>query len=656
MTTVALGALDPGPTNVDEAGAETEPARSALVALLADAGHPVYDLTTALAAEGGTALVALARWTPEVAETLSRRAWETSARWLPVCLDGGLVLVGPMLGPDTSACLGCAESARLTSMGPKVPHNVPGLRLGGVPAPVVGPVLVALAAAMLADPQRYDATVVAIRADRATCSTHRVRPRGGGCHVCAPLPADGPEPVQGLTEAHLTTDPDSLRAPNPRTGRPDLRDALFDWRYGPVAHVFRAERLPVPLVTAELVGESAVREGGYGRAVGYAEAEQVALFESVERLTGMRPRRRRTVVEASFAELGPDIAIDPVTLGPHDPRYHDHPAFHLTPYRPDLRVRWVYGWSLRHRRPVAVPEHVAYWGLPRGRGPQFLYESSNGCGLGNSRTEAVLYGLFEVAERDAFLMAWYARTPLRRIALPDDDPLLPHLVDDLERIGYELLLFDATNDLGVPAVLGMTRYRGDDERAPVAFFAAGAHPNPRSAMRSAAAEAIVNTMMAPDLARSRPDYLDRDRLRPMLDRPELVHSLDDHVGLNTLPEAASRHTFLFDGGEPADWRELWPGLPAPTADLGRALDETVGRLGDLGLEVLAVDQTDPAIAERLGLYAAKVIVPGTLPMTFGQVNHRTLGLPRLLEVPYRLGRVPAPLHYEALPLHPHPFP
>ncbi|MEU3406617.1 hypothetical protein ABZ766_22130 [Streptomyces sp. NPDC006670] len=43
-------------------------------------------------------------------------------------------------------------------------------------------------------------------------------------------------------------------------------------------------------------------------------------------------------------------------------------------------------------------------------------------------------------------------------------------------------------------------------------------------------------------------------------------------------------------------------------------------------------------------------------MTFGHVNRRTLGLPRLLEVPHRLGRAAAPPRHAELPLHPHPFP
>src|SRR4029079_16555641 len=108
-----------------------------------------------------------------------------------------------------------------------------------------------------------------------------------------------------------------------------------------------------------------------------------------------------------------------------------------------------------------------------------------------SLVEAVLYGLFEVAERDAFLMAWYARTPLHQVALPHDDPVLPHLADRLEAVGYELTLFDATNDLDVPAVVALVTRCDRDPAAPQAYFAAGAHPDPRQAMRSAAIEAAL---------------------------------------------------------------------------------------------------------------------------------------------------------------------
>jgi ribosomal protein S12 methylthiotransferase accessory factor len=48
----------------------------------------------------------------------------------------------------------------------------------------------------------------------------------------------------------------------------------------------------------------------------------------------------------------------------------------------------------------------------------------------------------------------------------------------------------------------------------------------------------------------------------------------------------------------------------------------------------------------------KVIIPGTLPMTFGHHNRRPHDLPRLYEVPPGLG-YPRP---DGINPYPHPFP
>jgi ribosomal protein S12 methylthiotransferase accessory factor len=158
------------------------------------------------------------------------------------------------------------------------------------------------------------------------------------------------------------------------------------------------------------------------------------------------------------------------------------------------------------------------------------------------------------------------------------------------------------------------------------------------------------------MERTSPGRLDRERLRPMLDEPELVTVMDDHTALSTLPEARSRFDFLLAGAAPRPWQQVWPGTPQPAPDLGAFLAETTARVVRAGMDVVVVDQTDPVVRDALGLYAAKVLVPGALPMTFGHLYRRTRGLPRLLEVPWRLGRLPDRPRYEDLPLDPHPFP
>ncbi|UQX00033.1 YcaO-like family protein [Streptomyces sp. RerS4] len=435
-----------------------------------------------------------------------------------------------------------------------------------------------------------------------------------------------------------------------------MRAALHDERFGPVRRLFRTEDSAFCLTGAFVTDGRGIDEGGYGRARDFTASERIALFEAVERYAGMRPTARRTDLRASFAALGPGRALDPERLGLPDPAHHGHPSSLTVPYTPDLELDWVQGWSLTHRRPVAVPEHVAYWDVPGRDRPRVVYESSNGCGLGNSPEEAALYGLFEVAERDAFLMAWYAATPLRRITLPPDDLDTVLLADRAALVGYRLQILDATNDFGIPAVIAVCRYEGAHPDAPRMFLAAGAHHDPYAAIRSAVAEVVTNVLESAHRSFADGGPRDPDRLRPMLDRPELVTSLDDHVGVNTLPEAAPRLEFLFADTPRLRPEEAWPMAPAPVADLTELLAATVERLSRAGLEVITVDQSEPGVAAGLGLHCVKVVVPGSLPMTFGHVNHRTRGLPRLLEVPHRLGRVARPLRQEDLTPHPHPFP
>ncbi|GAA0280994.1 hypothetical protein GCM10010302_18480 [Streptomyces polychromogenes] len=622
---------------------------------------PVLGPEDALAATAGPAAVLLTRWTPGLAEELSRHALAHPVALVPVRLDGPLAVVGPLLAPGAAACLCCAEYQRLATAGGRVPWRSPELALAGVPSPALAGSLGALVRDLLdgegAGEDTGTALAHVVHQGRGTWSSHRLRPVGG-CAVCRPLPAasaTAPDPIPSAPRP--LPDPYVLRAPNPRTADPDrLREALYDERFGPVRGLSRAEDSAFSLTSALVTDGRAVDDGGYGRARDFAASERVALFEAVERLAGMRPTGRRTDLRASFAALGPDRAVDPERLGLPDPAHHGDPASPTVPYTPGLEMDWVRGWSLTRRRPVAVPEHVAYWDVPGPGRPRVVYESSNGCGLGNSPEEAALYGLFEVAERDAFLMAWYAATPLPRVQVPPDDLDTALLADRAALAGYRLLLLDATNDFGIPAVVAVCRYEGSRPDAPRMFLAAGAHHDPRSAIRSAVAEVVTNVLESAGRSFAEDGPRDPERLRPMLDRPELVVGLDDHVGLSALPEAGPRLEFLFADTPCRPVEEAWPGAPEPVADLSGLLTATAERLARAGLEVITVDQTEPGLRDRLGLHCVKVIVPGSLPMTFGHVNRRTRGLPRLLEVPHRLGRTGRPLRHEDLALHPHPFP
>jgi len=593
-------------------------------------------------------VVVLSDWTPGDLVDLAARAHRDGTTVLPIRGDGALVLIGPLTGLGIAGCVACAERARIAGLTGTLPETDT-IAMTGVVAPAALDLIDTLAREAIESMR--PGVQWAVRCDDFTASEHPVRPFGG-CEVCAPVPDDarwtlsmGSQPLP---------DPTVLRAANPRTDTATMRAVLVDWRQGPIRQLHRLEGAPMALVSAEVGDGHGRRQAGFGRGGDFLAAERVALFEALERVTGMAPRGRRSTVFGAYRDLAPG-AVDPERLGLHDEQYYDHPAFDLVPYSPETPTQWVHGCALPDGRSVLVPEHVAYWHAPRsvgGHRVRMLYESSNGCGLGNSLAEAILYGLLEVAERDAFLMAWYAQTALPAIAVPTDDLDVADLADQLDALDHDLLLFDATNDFGIPVVISMTLRRTRDPDRPNALFAAGAHPDPRVAIRSAVAEVVLDARNAAD---SRIGRFEPERLRPMLENPTLVRTMDDHVAVNGLAEARDRYAFLLDSRESQAWHEIWPDRPW-IPDLGHYLAETVRRLAAAGLDVIAVDQSESVSRELLGLHAAKVIVPGSLPMTFGEVYRRTRGLPRLLEVPAALGRASAALRYADLPLYPHPFP
>ncbi|WP_436533334.1 YcaO-like family protein [Actinoplanes sp. HUAS TT8] len=600
---------------------------------------------------GRPAVIVLPDWTPRSLARLGDRAVAAGTTLVTVRHDGAVTLLGPVMGPGLDGCLACAEDARRAAL--DLPGEPAGLTFGGAPAPVSTPVIVELIVEALRAPAAAARTMWMVRAGDATVSVHRP---GHGPHCAAGGPPPDEAAGAGFRPRPRPVPGPELRQPNPRTGVDRLRAALVDRVLGPVVALDPIDGMPLPLATATILA-GAGRESGHGRGVTPDQAERVALLEAVERRLAMRPHRRRTVLRAAFDELGPDRALDPAATGLPDPVYDHHPASLVTPYRPELPTTWVHGWSMTRRQTLAVPEHMAYYGIAATpAAPHFVDPNSNGCGLGNSLEEAILYGLCEVLERDAFLMAWYATTPLPRVAVPAGDPITPHLLDRLDELDYELRFFSATNDLALPVVIALATQRDPDSPAPHAYFAAAAHPDPRAAIRAAAVEIAVGVYAAAGLTGRHPRRLGRERALRMLADPAEVRDIDDHVALHAVPEARTRYEFLLHDEQPRPWTRVWPGAGDPGRDVTDVLTGVVDRLAAEGLDTVVVDQTDPGLRDRLGLHAARVIVPGTLPMTFGHVHRRTRGLPRLLEVPHRLGRAPAVLDHDRLALHPHPFP
>ncbi|MFE7408941.1 TOMM precursor leader peptide-binding protein [Streptomyces laurentii] len=409
--------------------------------------------------------------------------------------------------------------------------------------------------------------------------------------------------------------------------------------------------------TSATVGCFSSRSGDYlretfwgGHTDTYRSSTLIGVLEGLERFAGMRARGRAVTLTASLDELGPD-AVDPRETGLYTDDFHRANPW-VPPFTSDREVPWVWGWSLRDGRPRAVPEILAYYHKP-GIEHRFVQESSNGCASGGSLEEAVLSGLMEVLERDAFLLAWHGMQPLTEIdPATSADPLTRVMVERMAMYGYRARFFDTRIGFPVPVVTGVAeRFDGGTARM---CFGAGASLDPEAALAAALCEIATDSVqLLQRFERDEADY------RAMAADFTKITSLHDHPLVYAVPEMGRHADFLLRRSDPpaplavADLR--WERADGSGPDVRDDLLAAVEAVTSAGFDVVVVDQTAPE-QRALGLHTVKVLVPGLLPLDFGWTRQRARHMPRMRTALRAAGLRPDDLTEADLNPGPHPFP
>ncbi|MFI1966510.1 TOMM precursor leader peptide-binding protein [Streptomyces pathocidini] len=592
--------------------------------------------------------------------TVRTAADRAGTAWLPVRVELGHVVIGPYVAPGRAGCARCAATRRDRALGPDSPrarllHRF-GDRLADRPAPLLsawaGATVGELVSAELADvPGRLTTNaVVLLSLTSMAADAHPFLP-DPLCPQCGALPADRPPSLMGT--ARPKPDRDTYRVRDLGADWDTLVRTYVDGHTGVVRQLDVRTDYRFPMVSAPVHLPGAEQEAGFGRELDYAGCERTALAEALERLGGARPGGTRTTVRATYRDTA-ERAVHPAELGLYPPERYAEPGFPYAPFDPDLELNWVWGHSFRRNAPVLVPEDYAYYrtrhGNPLAR--PLAYEVSNGCALGGCLEEAALHGVVELAERDAFLLTWYARLPVPRVDLDTvADPRIGVLAERIRQdSGHRVAAFATTTEHGIPTAWVMAVHPAPGPE-PVAICAGGAHFDPERALLNGLLELAAN------LGWNRSAYREeRARIEAMVADPDLVREMRDHALLYCHPAAFDRFDFLLgtaarpvaEAFERADCRPRGEDIRADLA-------EVVARFTSRDQDVIVVDQTtDEHRAQDLA--CAKVIIPGLLPMTFGHRMRRTHGLPRLRQSPARLGYRARPLDPAEFNPHPHPFP
>nr|WP_239583469.1 TOMM precursor leader peptide-binding protein [Metabacillus iocasae] len=596
-------------------------------------------------------------WNPAIHQKAEEVLRSSGIRWLRGFVSFGEGVVGPLVCSDTPGCSQCVDMRRLMAGRDRkemwrlqqrlaadggLSHDAWASSTGVLQ---IAYLLVAEVQRILQGDEVYSkGRVCFINLRTLKSSWHTFLP-DPLCEVCSELPDDLPtsanislKPSPKINDSYRCRSIDDLNQVLVNDYL-DYRTGIFNGKMNDLIPPFADVGVNLPLFSGD--------EGVAGRTHSYATSELTAILEGLERSCGMKPRGKRTMVYDSYRNLR-DQALNPIKVGVHAKEQYARPDFPFESFDPDRSIKWVWGYSFLQKRPILVPELLAYYSL--GCEPGFVYETSNGCALGGSLEEAIFYGMLEVVERDSFLMTWYAKLPLPRLdPYSANDQELQLMIDRVRAVGgYDVHVYNSTMEHGIPSVWAMAKNR--KKKGLNIICAAGAHLDPVRAVKSS-----IHELAAMMLTLDEKLETNEEEFVKMLQNPSLVQKMDDHGMLYGLPQAQERLQFLLDDNRPLRSFEEEFNWKSPHSDLTNDLKDLLQKFRQLNLDVIVVDQSTEE-TKRNGLYCVKVLIPGMLPMTFGHHLTRITGLERVLRVPMELGYTKQPLTFDQLNAHPHPFP
>ncbi len=268
-----------------------------------------------------------------------------------------------------------------------------------------------------------------------------------------------------ILETHRSKTPDSTLN-FVRTIRETV--SMLDFR-----NATEVDRIGIPVFTCDRVRPDNSRTSHTGKGVSEIQAQVSLTMESIERYCSeYMDEYRPKIVLGSYAALKKKHNI----LNPEELVLSAR-----SNYAPDKEVEWVWGCDLCSNEDLLVPACAVYH--PFHQNGAFLFNThTNGIAAGNTCEEAVIHGLAEVVERDAWSINKY-KTQYSDALYLEDNPgndFIIRIFEKFDAADIEIVAKDLTTDIGIPVVAAFSRDLVHETMFPIDGF--GAHLDPRVAM------------------------------------------------------------------------------------------------------------------------------------------------------------------------------
>ena len=379
---------------------------------------------------------------------------------------------------------------------------------------------------------------------------------------------------------------------------------------------------------------------GVGKGATEGEAMLGALGEAVERYCASHAFEHAMFC-APWAKVR-ECAIAPPEFVLYSNRQYEQQNFAYRRWAPQDPVRWLRLCELPSGHQVFAPATLVYLAWPNPRAEDsFTAPTSNGLAAGPDLDSAILSGLYELIERDAFVINWMARLPAPKLQFGSLPALANSIRQHYASSGIEVQVFHMCTDLPVHVMMAIAIDRTGS--GPGALVGLGCHFNPGTALLKSLFE----------ICEARPGEVRRYRENPSaerLKRYQDVKTLEDHSAYLTVPERLGEFAFLLENGCNQNFADL---PDHSTGNLKSDLNRCIEILREAGCRVVFADVTTPDLA-GYPIRAVRTLATGLQPIHFGHAGAR-LGGRRLFELPKRLGFAPKVLSETDLNPCPHPL-
>ena len=214
-----------------------------------------------------------------------------------------------------------------------------------------------------------------------------------------------------------------------------------------VADITDLDRIGMPVFTAirPTAEDGAISIYG-GKGITKDHAKASAMMEGFERYSAEKQDSDETIIATAdeIAEKGNPVELKSLNL----PQQYEKEDVNA------LQLEWSLTHDLISGKDYYVPSHAVFHPYTPESNIRSLFKSNtNGLASGNILEEAILHGIFEVIERDAWSIFELTHKNYSQINLDSiESELINDTIDKFESEGIKIKLMDFTADVKIPTI------------------------------------------------------------------------------------------------------------------------------------------------------------------------------------------------------------